>query len=224
MRTAKNPFRQLNFQETLAPDVPAFETDWVLNRILEPGVFDGINPQAALIVYALIETGARPGEIANLQPEHIRLDDAVPHIRIRARQGREIKTQASIRDIPLVGVSLAAMRQAPAGFPHYRDKPDLLSATLMKAFRNRELFPSEKHVIYSFRHAFEKRMLEGGLDYGLRCTLMGHSNSRPAYGDGGSLTYRRDQLLKIAHPTPEALEASIAALTVSKAPGRRSAA
>lgn len=220
----KNPFRQLNFQETLAPDVPSFESDWVRTRILRPGIFDGIKSQAALIVYALIETGARPGEIANLQSEHIRLDDAVPHIRIRARQGREIKTQASIRDIPLVGVSLAAMRQAPIGFPHYRDKPDLLSATLMKAFRNRELFPSENHVIYSFRHAFEKRMLEGGLDYGLRCTLMGHSNSRPAYGDGGSMTYRRDQLLKIVHPVSEALERAIRTLNACEAPSRRSAA
>ena len=42
-------------------------------------------------------------------------------------------------------------------------------------------------------------MLEGGLDYGLRCTLMGHKNSRPEYGDGGSLEFRRNELLKISH-------------------------
>ena len=45
-------------------------------------------------------------------------------------------------------------------------------------------------------------MLEGGLDYGLRCLLMGHANSRPDYGDGGSLAYRREELLKITHPVP----------------------
>jgi len=45
-------------------------------------------------------------------------------------------------------------------------------------------------------------MLEPGLDYGVRCTLMGHKNTRPAYGDGGSLKYRLDELLKIAHPFP----------------------
>lgn len=50
------------------------------------------------------------------------------------------------------------------------------------------------------RHSFEKRMLEAGLDYGLRYLLMGHKNSRPSYGDGGSIAYRRDELLKIAHP------------------------
>ena len=83
---------------------------------------------------------------------------------------------------------------------------ELVSANLMKAFRQRELFPSTDHVIYSFRHAFEKRMLEAGLDYGLRCTLMGHKTDRPAYGDGGSMEYRRDELMKIAHPVPEGLK------------------
>jgi hypothetical protein len=43
-------------------------------------------------------------------------------------------------------------------------------------------------------------MQEAGLDFGLRCLLMGHKTNRPAYGDGGSLNYRRDELLKIVHP------------------------
>jgi len=48
-------------------------------------------------------------------------------------------------------------------------------------------------------------MLEAGLDFGLRCTLIGHRNPRPEYGDGGSLTYRREELLKLAHPVSDAL-------------------
>ena len=48
-------------------------------------------------------------------------------------------------------------------------------------------------------------MLDAGLDFGLRCTLMGHRNPRPEYGDGGSLAYRQDELLKIAHPVNGAL-------------------
>jgi len=73
----------------------------------------------------------------------------------------------------------------------------------MKAFRHRNLFPSEDFRIYSFRHSFEKRMQEAGLDFALRCLLMGHKNSRPSYGDGGSMEYRRDELLKIMHPVPK---------------------
>ena len=168
-------------------------------KILKPGVFDGLNNQAKLIVYALIETGCRPSEIANLTAEDIHLDVDVPYISIRPKAKRQLKSKSSKRDIPLVGVSLEAIKQAPDGFPHYRDKSSLLSSSLMKAFRVRNLLETERHTIYSFRHAFEKRMLEGGLDYGLRCTLMGHKNSRPEYGDGGSLEFRRDELLKITH-------------------------
>ncbi len=197
-----NPFRNLSFKDSSPTKVPAFEDEWVRSKILVPGVFDGLNRQAVLIVYGLIETGCRPSEIANLIQEDIRLDAKVPHILIRPHTGLEVKSAASIREIPLVGVSLEALRRAPDGFPHYRDKNDLLSSSLMRAFRHRDLLPTDGHVIYSFRHSFEKRMLEAGLDYGLRCILMGHRNTRPSYGDGGSLDYRRDQLLKIAHPYP----------------------
>jgi hypothetical protein len=102
---------------------------------------------------------------------------------------------------PLVGISLeAARRAAPCAFAHYYDKGELFSANMIKNFRNRGLLESPDHKIYSFRHAFEKRMQEANIDYGLRCLLMGHKTTRPVYGEGGSLSYRRDELLKIAHP------------------------
>ena len=200
-----NPFRGLSFREDKRRTTEPFADDWVRSCIMRPGVMEGLNRDGALLVYALIETGCRPSELSNLEPDNIRLDNPVPHIRIRPTRGRQIKSRASERDIPLVGVSLAAMRCAPEGFPHYRDRGYLLSASLMKAFRSRNLLPSPAHRIYSFRHSFEKRMLEAGLDHDLRCTLMGHSNSRPQYGDGGSLSWRRDQLLEIAHPVPDGL-------------------
>ena len=81
----------------------------------------------------------------------------------------------------------------------------MLSSSLTKAFKVRDLIPSSQHRIYGFRHSFEKRMLETGIDYGLRCTLMGHRNPRPEYGDGGSLEYRRNEMLKIVHPVPDDL-------------------
>ncbi len=200
-----NPFRGLSIQDGHYRSRPAFEDSWVRDRILKPGVFQGINNEAILALYALIETGCRPSEIANLAPEDIRLDANIPHITIRPKEDRELKTRASIRQIPLVGVSLAAMRKAPTGFPRFQDRSHLLSKSLMKAFRQRDLFPSERHAIYSFRHSFEKRMQEAGLDYGLRCLLMGHDTKRPAYGDGGSLKYRQSELLKVVHPFPDDL-------------------
>ena len=196
----ENPFRNMRFKDKIITKVLPFKDDWVRSRILSPDVFDGLNRQGALLCMALIETGCRPSELANITPENIRLDAEVPHIRIRPTKDRELKSGASVRDIPLVGVALEAILQAPEGFPHYRDRSYLLSASLTKAFKARGLFPTKQHRIYSFRHSFENRMLEAGLDFGLRCTLMGHRNPRPEYGDGGSIAYRRDELLKIVHP------------------------
>jgi len=141
-------------------------------------MFKGLNREAALLCLAMIETGCRPSELANIEAENIRLDDEIPHIRIRSSSKRALKSTASVREIPLVGLN---------------------------GFKVRKLLPTTSHRIYSFRHSFEKRMLEGGLDYGLRCTLMGHRNPRPEYGDGGSLKYRRDEMLKMVHPLKSTL-------------------
>lgn len=194
-----NPFRKMFFKDNQETNVPSFENDWVRTKILSKGTFDELNDELRTIIYVLIETGARASEICNLLPEHIILDSGVPHIAIRPK-GRELKTWTSKRELPLVGVALEAMKMKPNGFPRYRDKGELVSANLMKAFRQRKLFPTSNHVIYSFRHAFEDRMLEADIDYGMRCYLMGHKNSRPNYGKTGSLEYRREQLLKIVHP------------------------
>lgn len=195
--TRENPFRNLRFKNVVYKDIPPFETDWIQSKILVSGVFDGLNVEARCIVYALIETGCRPSEIANLRPEHIILDHDTPHLQIRPQAKRELKSKSANRDVPLLGVSLKAMRRCPKGFPRYREKSDSLSATLSKAFKTRRLFPTADHRIYSLRHSFEKRMLEAELDYGLRCKLIGHYNNRPDYGDGGSLAFRRDQLSRI---------------------------
>lgn len=196
----QNPFRMMFFKGETRSTVLAFSDDWVRNKILEPGMFSELSRDLQVILYTLIETGARMSEICNLMPEDIKLHSSVSHISIKPRQKRELKTPDSERDIPLVGVSLVAMQASPEGFIKYRDKGELVSANLMKAFRNRNLLPTQNHVIYSLRHAFEKRMQEANIDYGLMCLLMGHKNDRPAYGDGGSMEYCRDELMKIVHP------------------------
>ncbi|MBI1392392.1 MAG: tyrosine-type recombinase/integrase [Alphaproteobacteria bacterium] len=196
----EDPFRGFFFSGKSTVKRASFSDEYVRTRILTPGLFDGLRTELRAIIYLLIETGARLSEIVNLRSEDIRLGHEVPHIFIRAEQNRELKTSDSEREIPLVGVALPAMRLCPNGFDHYYDRSTLVSANLMKAFKQRKLLPSKDHVIYSFRHAFEDRMLEGGLDYGLRCALMGHKNNRPEYGQGGSLAYRQAQLQRIAHP------------------------
>lgn len=196
-----NPFRNMHFKAKARTEVPPFSSEWVKTKILAPGATRKWRPELQLITLMLIETGCRPSEIINLRVEDFHMHASVPYISIRARTDREVKTDTSERDIPLVGISLeAAKRAAPRAFSHYYDKGELFSANMMKNFRNRKLLETPDHRIYSFRHAFEKRMQEANIDYGLRCLLMGHKTTRPVYGDGGSLEYRRDELLKIAHP------------------------
>jgi integrase len=196
-----NPFRNMHFKARARTEVPPFSSAWVRQKILAPGATRKWRPELQLITLMLIETGCRPSEIINLRIEDFHMDEPVPYISIRARTDREVKTDTSERDIPLVGISIeAAKRAAPKAFPHYYDKGELFSANMMKNFRNRGLLETPEHRIYSFRHAFEKRMQEANVDYGLRCLLMGHKTTRPVYGDGGSLAYRRDELLKIVHP------------------------
>ena len=95
------------------------------------------------------------------------------------------------------------MRRAPEGFPMYRDRSNTFSGTAGQTMDSRGLYPTDDHVIYSFRHAFENRMKEARLDFELRCNIMGHNINRPEYGDGGAMAYQRDELLKIAHPFSE---------------------
>lgn len=66
-----NPFRKMFFKDNQDTKIPSFENDWVRDRILVPNLFDELNDELRLMIYVLIETGARTSEICNLQPENI---------------------------------------------------------------------------------------------------------------------------------------------------------
>ncbi|MCV9965477.1 tyrosine-type recombinase/integrase [Pararhizobium sp. BT-229] len=199
----KNPFDGLVFSEKVKKSRPPFPTEWIRDRIMAVGVLSGMNAEARGVVLAMIETGCRPSEICNLRSDTIILQDEIPHILIRPIVGegrREIKTASSVRAIPLVGVALETFKKHSDGFPRYRDKETHMSNTLNKFFRENKLFPTSDHKIYSFRHSFEDRMKIAGFDTELRKILMGHSDDRPKYGAGGTLEWKRNELLRIALP------------------------
>jgi hypothetical protein len=120
-----------------------------------------------------------------------------------------LKTEHSARDVPLVGMALDAMRRHPDGFPRYFDKGSNLSATLMKHFKKRELLPTEKHSIYSFRHSFKDRLKAVEAPEELIDELMGHVVDKPKYGDGYGLKLKAKYLQAICL-TPVLTEASAA--------------
>lgn len=197
-----NPFSGFGFSESKLRTRDSFTCDWIRDRILAPGALAGMNDELRAITLAQVETGCRPGELCNIAPEDIYLDGDVPYIHIRARttpgDKRQLKTEESDREIPLVGVSLEAIRRHPRGFPRYKDKESAYSAAANKYFAENGLKPSRGHTVYSFRHSFEDRMLESGVDLEVRAVLMGHKIERPRYGKKGSLAYRERILSAMA--------------------------
>jgi integrase len=185
-----------------------FDLDFIRNVILADGQLADLNDEARDAVYVVMETGARPSEIINLNKHQIVLDVAIPHIRIQA-EGRLLKTDQSEREIPLVGLALDAMRRHPDGFPRYFDKGSNLSATLMKHFKKHKLLPSEKHTIYSFRHSFKDRLKAVEAPEELIDEMMGHTTAKPKYGDGYGLKLKAKYLQAIAL-TPPVLAAAAA--------------
>lgn len=180
------PLNDLGFKESEAKKRPPFSTQWIKDKLLAKGALDGLNAEARAILLIMINTGCRPSELAALTANTIKLDHNVPHISIEP-EGRQIKSKYARRTVPLLGVSLEAMRAFPEGFPRYSGSSAGLSATVNKFLRENGLMESPAHVLYSLRHAFEDRMLAAGIDDRIRRDLFGHRLTRERYGDGASL-------------------------------------
>lgn len=190
------PLDGLSFKEGEAGQRPPFSSGWIKEKLLADGALDGLNEEARVILLAMVNTGARPSEIANLTADRIRLDGKVPHISIEAEE-RQLKSAYARRVIPLCGVSLEAMRARPEGFPRYRDKPGL-SATVNKFLRENGLAETPVHTMYSLRHSFEDRMLAAGVDDRIRRDLFGHRLDRERYGRGATLEHLQEVVQAIA--------------------------
>lgn len=187
------PLTDLKLKESDAKRRPPFSRTWIQKTLLAAGALDGLNVEARAILLTMINTGCRPSELAALTANTIHLDHNVPHISIEAEL-RQIKSSYAQRKVPLLGVSLEAMRAFPNGFPRYRDSSASLSATINKFLRENGLMESPRHVLYSLRHAFEDRMLAAGIDDRIRRDLFGHRLTRERYGDGASLEQKQELL------------------------------
>nr|WKN34380.1 phage integrase SAM-like domain-containing protein [Tunicatimonas sp. TK19036] len=158
----------------------------------------GLNEEAQLLIFAMADTGARIAELTGLEERDIILNADIPHIKIRPNQIRVLKTKQSERDLPLVGASLYAFKTLGGSFKRYLGKPDLISNTINKYYRENGLFPSENHSLYSLRHSFEDRLTAVEPPDKVQAALMGHKYARPRYGHGPSLEQKKSWLDKIA--------------------------
>ncbi|GAA6159154.1 tyrosine-type recombinase/integrase [Ruegeria sp. HU-ET01832] len=190
------PLYKLSLKDAAQKKRPSFSTAWIKEQILKEGALTGLNGEAKCLLLGMINTGYRPSEAANLTPPQIRLDADTPHISIEPVE-RELKSEASRRELPLVGVSLEAFRNYPGGFPRYRGK-DSLSATVNKFLRENGLLETPDHTMYSLRHSFEDRMIAAEVDDRIRRDLFGHTLNHQRYGQGATLEHKARILQSIA--------------------------
>lgn len=191
-------FRKLTLKETQEQLRKPFDEEFIREQILHPNAFTDLNDEAKSIVFALINTGARPSEIIGLSEDDIKLDAEIPHIIIQPNKYRNLKTSQSTRVIPLLGCSLTAMKNYPSGFLRYRGRPDSFSSLVNKYFRNNNLLPSNKHSLYSLRHGFQDRLTRSNVNDRMQAELMGHKFNRPLYGDGPTLEQKHECLKDIS--------------------------
>lgn len=195
IRIEQKPIHERKKKEARKPE---FSPNWIAENILKPGALPRLNSEARDILIVCAETGCRESEIFDLPTTSIVMGAPIPHIRIRVEEGpigqrRDIKTAASIRDVPLVGAALEAMKRNPSGFPRYRGNANYYN-TAQKYFRDNALLPSDDHTLGGLRHSYESRMRRAGIDNEERGFMMGHSlkkiRGREVYGDETSLKLR----------------------------------
>lgn len=136
-----------------------------------------------LIWRMLAGTGCRLAEVAGLRVSDVILSGPVPHINIAWHAGRSLKTQSSVRLVPLVGDALlaaeAALKLAEGEtmlFPRYA-RPrgmDALSQVL-NAKHLRTITTNPKHVVHSLRHNMKDALRLADVEKVVQDLILGHA-------------------------------------------------
>ena len=205
------PFSDLTLEVGRKAKRGTFSTEWIKTKILADGALDGLPPEAQDIVFIMVNTGARPSEIAGAHVHHFELNGNIPLMWI-VDEGRQLKNDNSLRSIPLAGVSLDAARRAvdrarkggeadqkaPVQvFPRYFGK-DRLSDDVNRHFRLHGLKEKDNTTLYSLRHSMEDRLKVARVDVEVRKDLFGHAKQREEYGEGGGDLLRYQAIKAIA--------------------------
>jgi integrase len=189
--TKQNPFEALRIsgegEDAKAASVPTRET---LHDIVR--TFRNDASGTALLSLILMETGTRIAEFSGMKVSDVFLDAPVPYARIKPNEWRGVKTISSVRDFPLVGITLEAIRTTlkqprtgDALFPQYGKKSGNTNASAAVNKRLERWDITSK----SFRHSLKDRLREVGCPKDIRDAIQGHENGDIAetYGLGHTL-------------------------------------
>ena len=154
--------------------------------------------EARWLVGLILDTGMRLSEAAGLSKDDVCLDEDVPHVEIKPHSWRRLKTTGSHRKVPLVGVSLWAVRRAygannsPFLFPKYCDEKQCHSNSASAALNKwLKQVAGPDYVIHSFRHSMRDRLRAVNCPSDMIDQIGGWSSGKvgEGYGDGFSLEF-----------------------------------
>jgi integrase len=170
-------------------------------------------PEIGLIWRMLEGTGCRMSEVTGLLVDDVDVTSDLPHISIRWNEDRRLKTQVSIRSVPLVGDALAATKEAlelpregRALFPRYSGKRggDGASQVLMKHLRT--ITTNPRHTNHSLRHNMKDWLVTADVPELVQNLLLGHTlkgEGNTAYGGPRAKLVVTTRALKKALRLPE---------------------
>mgnify|MGYP000389177755 FL=1 len=142
-------------------------------------------------------TGARPRELLGLEWQDVDLDHDVPHVIIRPNGIRGVKTDTSVRKVPLVGKALEVSRSrakqaakqahgAVPVFPRYASTSGYNTASnlMTKAMKQAGVWERITKVPYSLRHSHKDWMRRVAPEYWVNL-IHGHAQGGIAANYGG---------------------------------------
>lgn len=166
-----------------------------------------LNEQARLVGMIMAQTGCRTMEAAGLLVQDFELKADTPYIRIRVNGIRKLKTENSVRDVPIFGATLDAVKSyldrrkanlsTNAALPRYGrgGGMDAVSQLLNKIIREKLLIKDKCLVAYSTRHTMKDKLRQLEVPEDIQKAIMGHGTQGQAggYGDG----FARTKMLEI---------------------------
>lgn len=197
-----SPFRGLKIRgemENMRP-IPKIDSQ-LMQRVKDAMVK---HPSTAhLIGLIQLNTGMRISEPSLARLSDLVLEHEIPHLWVRKNVLTDRKTRASIRAVPLIGISLAAAKQLQQRAqsygsdwlaPQYANEMgnSTCSATLNKSLKHLNF---RSHM---FRHAFIDRLkARNDVPLALAESITGHGRNPTDFVNYGSVGYTLEQKLEV---------------------------
>lgn len=177
-------------------------------RLLSPDerklVIGAIRDKAfKLFLFAVGQTGARPGEVRKVTSEHWHPSGMWVFPATNHKTGKRTrKPRVIYLTAPMVNLCRRLLQERPPGTPLFlnmRGKPWTRNAVRCRFRQLRRKFPQLKGVVcYCFRHGYATSALERGIPIAQVSELLGHADTRMVSQFYGHLSSRAEHMREMA--------------------------